>query len=371
MSWQQFHSASEALAAEAELAMLNGDLDAADNLYQKAAEAETKALEYLDETKQRTFGITSVSAVSLLFKGKQFELAEKTAYKILSGKSLPEFAIDQIKSLLQSAWNEMEMKRAGLKFSPGQVLVAVRGGEIIRGGAPLDLVVEKVQIVQAYYYRTVEFLKHLPHRKSGPPDREIQEMCRPWLFQAVPSSYQFAVAVQEPSQTNMFGQSVPPAIKVASAFLSILKATINDPEDGLKALVPDEEYQSTFIKLTRNLAPTGKSFNEMEIKSLGEQKSVSLIPTSRESLNESIKKRKPPLKINEGEEDIVLNGVLRAVHLNKDWLEITVNGQDITVKSVGDAVDDIIGPMVNRPVIIKARKNKKGQYKFQDIEPEG
>ena len=67
---------------------------------------------------------------------------------------------------------------------------SLKGGEVITGGAPLDLVVEKVQTIQAIFYRTIEFIKDMPLRTRGAPIREIQESCRPWLFQAAPGSYQ-------------------------------------------------------------------------------------------------------------------------------------------------------------------------------------
>jgi len=44
--------------------------------------------------------------------------------------------------------------------------------------------------------------------------------------------------------------------------------------------------------------------------------------------------------------------VLRAVHLDRDWLEVTVDKDHIRVEDVGEAIDDLIGPMVNRPVIV-------------------
>ena len=53
-------------------------------------------------------------------------------------------------------------ERAGIEFAPGQVLISVKGGDVIEGGAPLDLIVEKVQTVQSLFYRTAEFLVELP-----------------------------------------------------------------------------------------------------------------------------------------------------------------------------------------------------------------
>jgi hypothetical protein len=37
---------------------------------------------------------------------------------------------------------------------------------------------------------------------------------------------------------------------------------------------------------------------------------------------------------------------------------------------VGDVVDDLIGPMVNREVKVRARQNRRGTLSFIDIELE-
>ena len=52
------------------------------------------------------------------------------------------------------------------------------------GGAPLDLILRKVEEVRAIFYRTVELLMEIPLRVRGGPGYEIQQLFRPWLFQA-------------------------------------------------------------------------------------------------------------------------------------------------------------------------------------------
>ncbi|MFH1211961.1 MAG: hypothetical protein V1659_03465, partial [Candidatus Woesearchaeota archaeon] len=230
MTWSDFHAESERLASEAEAALKCGELGKAEQLYAKAAEAEAEALRHINETKKRTLGITTVSVVALWYKAKQFALAEQIAYQGLLEGRLPEFAIMQIKELLQALWNEAERQKAGVKFVPGQVIVSIKGGEIVRGGAPLDLIVEKVQVVQSLFYRTAEFLMDLPHRIHGGPGQDIRQLCRPWLFQSTPGSYQFAVAVQEPVQGELFPSKKPKSHEVASAFLEILRASSEAPE---------------------------------------------------------------------------------------------------------------------------------------------
>jgi hypothetical protein len=273
----------------------------------------------------------------------------------------------ELRSVLQIVWSEQARERAGLTFVPGEVVVSVKGGEIVEGGAPLDLIVEKVQIVQSLFYRTAELLSGLPHRKRGPAARSIQETCRPWLFQTAPGSYQFAVAIQDPKQQNLFGPLEPSAEKVAAQFLHILRASSESPEDDLRQLVPSDEYRSTFLALTRNLAPTGRSFDSIEVRATTGHTAVRLDSDVRLQVNNALRqeldKRTEPSRTRKQ-----LSGVLRAVHLDKDWIEVTVDGDHIRVTQVSEAVDDVIGPMVNKAVLVHVLIDDRGNSSFVDIE---
>lgn len=308
--------------------------------------------------------------MSLRYKAAQYERAEATAYRWLASGRLQGFAVDQIRGLLETIWTESARDQAGVRFSPGQVTVSVKGGEIIRGGAPLDLIVEKVQTVQSLFYRTAEFLRGLPHRTRGAPSQEIQETFRPWLFQTAPGSYQFAVAVQERRQPDLFRTGELTAAEVARHFLRILRASAEDPEKALPEVVPEETYRATFLKLTRNLAPTGKTFDELEIRASEETRPITLVPTTRRSIGEAVRKVRPEQRDVADLCEETVRGVLRAVHLDEDWLEVTVEGQHVRIVQVSEAVDDVIGPMVNRPVILRTALDARGWRLFRDIEPD-
>lgn len=106
MSWPERHRESERLAAEAEAAGRAGDMRLAKSLYAQAADAEEGALMALDRTKARTLGISAVSTVSLRYKAEQYQLAEVTAYNWLASGNLPDFAVGQLKDLLETVWIE-------------------------------------------------------------------------------------------------------------------------------------------------------------------------------------------------------------------------------------------------------------------------
>jgi hypothetical protein len=366
MTWVEHHSESEKLAAEAGLAARAGDCKGAEDLYAQAARAEVRALHELGSSKPRTFGITGVSGVALWYKARRYEEAQRLAHRLLGTATLPAFAIEQLQVLLQTIWSEQIRARAGIRFSRGEVLVSVKGGQVVSGGAPLDLIVSKVETIESLFYRTAEFLGGFPHRTRGPAPPGVQQRCRPWLFQAAPASYQFAVAVEEPAQGELFGPPGPPSDAIAQTFLTILRASAEDPDETLVSVVPDPSYRATFLKLARNLAPTGKSFSALEVRSPADPIPVTLRPDSRHSISEAIR-RQFPRPSHDGVEE-TLHGVLRAVHLDKDWLEVTLPGQSVTVYEVGEAVDDVIGPLVNKSVIVDAIRLPGGRYRFRDIQ---
>jgi hypothetical protein len=367
MSWREHHERSERLAADAELAILRGELSLGYQLYNEAAQEEVLGLESLDSSKTRTRGITAVSAASLYYKAHELGLAESLAHRFMGQASLPEFAIEGLRGLLQSIWSEEVRQRTGLKFAPGEVIVAVKGGEIIEGGAPLDLILQKVQIVQSLFYRTAELLRGLPHRTRGRPSREIQESFRPWLFQTAPGSYQFAVAVEEPAQASLFETGLPTPEALAGEFLRIVRATVEAPEQELPEIVPDPAYRSTILKLTRNLAPTGRKFSQLDIRgSVGEV--ISLVPETRTTVTEVI--RSSPLPLPDDGQREAIRGVLRALHLDQDWIEVTVADEHIRIDRVGETVDDVIGPMVNHGVTVQVSRDARGRRHFLDIEAE-
>lgn len=374
MTWSEWHDKSEQLAAAAELARRQGESTRATELYSEAAEAEEKALDQVEPSKLRTFGITAVSTVALHYKAGSLQRAERLAYRYLSLDQLQDFASAQLQELIGSI--QLEKVRAGsaIRFGGTGVLVSVQGGEVVRGGAPLDLILTKVQEVRAIVYRTAEMLLHIPHRRRGQPSDQVLQVCRPWLFQAPAGSYQFAVRVEQPSQTELFPGRELDAGSVSREMLRILRATSEDPEGELPSLVPDPDYRSTFLRLARGLAPKGESYSRVEIRggTEAEEKPVVFVTESRDHINETIRlsRREPPGKERREE---VLNGILRNLSLDRDWIEIALGPSDsdrrVKVYEAGDIVDDVIGPMVNRRVIVHTLVGAFGRYSLRDIEP--
>jgi len=137
MTWLTYHRQSETLAQQAHESLRAGDKDGANQLFTQAAELERQALDSLDRSKTQTRGITAVSAAALWYKAGEFDRACQLAYSQLSDGALAEFARFQLEELVQTVYNEREKEKYDVSFLPGMVSVSVKGGEVLRGAAPL------------------------------------------------------------------------------------------------------------------------------------------------------------------------------------------------------------------------------------------
>jgi hypothetical protein len=377
VTWADHHTQSEKLASEADIAARGGDAPTALTLYAKAAVAEEKALEALSPNKARTLGITAVSAASLWLMGREYQRAQQVAYRWLSTDQLPSFAVSQLRDLLQTIWGEEMRSKSDVTFLPGDITVSVSGGEVLYGGAPLDLILRKVEEMKAFVIRTIEMKLGQPLRKTRTPSDQVSDFFEPWLIQQPAGSYQFAIRIRTPRQIDLFPEQIPEVATVTSTTLDILRATAEDPEKGLPQVVADEEYQKAFLKLARNLAPTGKSFAQLSVGSVTAAAApVVMLPAAREGINQALRERSPRIPQADTPNEVQIRGVLRGLSLNKDWLEVTVTdragkSEDVRVWDAKETLDDVIGPMVNRKVVIDAfRKPGTQRLHLRDIQSE-
>jgi hypothetical protein len=383
MSWLIHHTRSEEYAVQAEEHIRQRETSHAVEYYRLAAEAEAEALESLSPSKVRTFGITATSAVSLYYKAREYKLAKLLAHKCLSTDLLPAFAVEELEDLLQIMRYEESRAELGIQFIEGEVLVSVRGGEILYGAAPLELVLRKVEQVKSIFYRTTELLLDLPFRARGGPTQDVKGQCDPWLFQAPAGSYQFAVRVRRPKDFTQLDLGLMPDLElrveqITQKFLEIVKAATQDPEGELVEAVPQEEYRKSFLKLTRELAPpvSGKSFNRMEIKASSDVGAtpVLLVPETREAIKNVLRKSEIIPQENSEIKYTQLSGTLRELQLDKDWIEISVDDENIRIYEAQDEIDDVIGPMVNKRVVVEVAEHSdrspEKKYSLRDIQLE-
>jgi len=189
------------------------------------------------------------------------------------------------------------------------------------------------------------------------------------LFQAPPASYQFAVMLQEPMQGQLFRERFIDGANVTAKLLEVIRAAVEDPSGMFAQVVPSADYRSTFLNLTRDLAPTGKTFRKLEVRraSAPHGAPIVIFPDSRKEITQTLKRERRAASLEEEEAEV--RGVLRALHLDDDWLQIDVDPQNrIRIEGAKEVVDDVIGPMVNRLVVVEATRTKMGRYMFRDIQ---
>ena len=98
---------------------------------------------------------------------------------------------------------------------------------------------------------------------------------------------------------------------------------------------------------------------------------IVFLPNSRKAISANLRKigRRPDAEEEAGHKQLV--GILRGLHLDKDWLEIVSRetGESFHILGASEVIDDVVGPMVNHPVIVDVvfRHNKP---MFRDIQSE-
>lgn len=85
----------------------------------------------------------------------------------------------------------------------------------------------------------------------------------------------------------------------------------------------------------------------LEMRAADDSQSVKLDQEIRKRLGERIRSL-GNVRSDAATSREVHASVLRAVHLDKDWLEVAVDGRHIRVVGVGEQVDDVIGSLVNK-----------------------
>ena len=365
----EHHKVAREAAAAAEQALRAGDSAAAQARYLEAAEHELRSARQIPPSQPRTRGILAVSSVSLLFKAAALQRAERMAYEFLTDESLPAFARDQLRETLEAVWAQHAMQMSGRQYSGQMVSVALRGTDIGAGRAPLGLVVDRIVGVNSLLYRITEWLGQFPLRTRGAPPDPVRELCQPWVSEAQTGSYRFELHLVEPMQLELIpSRQVQPG-EISSLLLNLVRAvspTTVTPVTSLQDLVPNAQYRQAMLKLVRNVVPDGYRVREMEFVAAreGRPETALLHAGARMRIQDSLRAEQP------SDQPDQVQGVLRAVHLDRKWLEVVQqSGQLLRCRIAGEVLDDVVGPMLNRPVIVQGKWARQGaEFRLQDIE---
>lgn len=103
----------------------------------------------------RTWSILAVSHASLLYRARNFQDAELALYAYLAQRELQGFARRQLRELLDVVLDEQALPD-GYEYSGDEIVFTLRGDDIGRGTAPLDLVLQKAADVKNVVARAAE-----------------------------------------------------------------------------------------------------------------------------------------------------------------------------------------------------------------------
>lgn len=368
MSWREHHRRSEEIASEADIAMRSGNVRRAQELYQHAAAEERLAITALAPSKKRTFSISAVAITSLYFQGQLLDEAERAACEFFASDRISAWGQQELRTLLVSIHALKETDPIYAEEHPGMLSVSLRGGHIERGGAPASLISGIMKTLIDMLYRTVEHLDRRPYRRKSNVPADLRRRYQPWLTQLAPGSFRFGVGLHSPIQTSFLADDTRPAQQVSEELLNIVHGAANSSVQPINELIPAPDYRLKFLRLSRDLAPTERAqFERLALRDSAGYRPATLSRKSRKEINRVIRMNIEEAA-DDGSEADFITGTLRGLDLERDWIKVVHQGELITIKQAGEAIDDIIGSMVNNEVRVQVVKKQSGIYHFRDIE---
>jgi hypothetical protein len=90
------------------------------------------------------------------------------------------------------------------------------------------------------------------------------------------------------------------------------------------------------------------------------------------AINKVLRTYRPPSQSDTQQIDVELSGILRGLHLDEDWLEVAVKNAEgqrtVRIYEAGDTLDNVVGPLINREVIVDALLLSNGKHLLRDIQ---
>lgn len=352
------HIAAQKLSAKAATALASGKADEAQRLFSEAAVNEREALASVPRDKPRTRSVLSVSVASLLYKGQRLDDAEKAIFGCLAVGDLEPWAERELRELLNVVADErLLMTSFARRYSGESITVALRGGEIGAGTGPLDLILEKAIGFRSLLYRAAEWVGQFPMRHHGPPPKELLELVQARATEPARGSYKLEIRLTEPAQPELFGPPRVAPAELSDRLFDFLRCVSAGTPEDIEAVVPQPEYRKALLQLTRNVVPIGKRLHEVGVyrKKIDRLESVYLTEATPLRIRAAIPREAVPPA-----ENITVSGTLRALHLDKNWLEIALEDESHMIcDTLPEMLDDVVGPMVNHKVIVTGRRRKR------------
>ena len=347
----------EALAFEAERALRAGHTEEARRLFADAAALEEAIVEDAGADQPRVRSVLAVSAVALWYKAGDLTRVEQLACKYLAaGTVLAGPDHGELRNLLQRSWQEAALAR---HTQDAELLeLQLDGGEVDHGLAPATLIRERQATTTVMLSRVAEMLASKPVRRRGGASREVTRQLQILEAPAAMGSYTVRLYVarsKQPEGPPSDAGSLSPRA-VIDRFLQIASAAMLD-RDGLRQLVPDEQYRLAFLSELRDIAPDGKHVASVTFRHASRSPTLPAIqyePGHRSHLTQVLEHAEPTDQVE------VMEGYLKAVNLRskRPKLELVDRKRVTTIFFERQAFEDTIGPKLNRLVRVTCRKHE-------------
>ena len=177
----------------------------------------------------------------------------------------------QLRELLEVVGDAKVVFESGFQYTGDELLVALRGGLMGAGSAPLELVLHKAERFRSLMTRVAHWMGGFSLRLRGHPPHEITEVLQIRAAQAVAGSHQFSVRLAEPTEQALFeeerGAAARP-VQASTSVVKIMKLLTGGTVEQIKEFVPQDDYRQAFTRLVRNIVPTELDALEVEIRRL-------------------------------------------------------------------------------------------------------
>ncbi len=370
MSWLELHRKSEEFASKAEVLARQGQYDLACTSYLEAAHYERQALAEVDAGKRRTWTITAVSTSSLYFMAHELEVAEDLAHRFWTDEQILPFGKRDLDELLQMIRDDEQRAQALMDVDRNYVHASIRGDRIPRGAAPAGVVESAVRNLSSLLTRAAEFTTGLAYRTTARTPKRIRDEYQPIILQSAAGSYQFAVTLAGPAQPKLIDDQHPSRDEVVRRALQIMSASAQSPTNELLDVVPDLLYRRAFLSLVRDLSPTGRFHEALELQPPNAEYTIKLSNVTRERLKSVLDEISTAAAELDGEHQ-TLTGTLGGVDLINDWIKVESADGVTTINGIRSSESSQFGLLLASPVIVTAKTSASGKLSFLDIERDG
>ena len=360
----EFHDQAMDLAERALLERLRGNAEEAFRLFSQALRLELSALEGLEPSVEPTYSVLHRSAATLALDCNEVRLAEQLATKALAYEPPIEIA-EELRDVLERTNFQRHLQLKGIQLHDDELQLSLAGKAVQLGLIAWDEVSGRIDRVGKLLQRLVERQENRPFREGGPPSKTIREGYR--LHVSTPRASSFAMTLKI---MRADGQQYLPGhvSKTVDEFMDLMeligRSRVSNEE--IQERIPEPPYLRNFLGVARTIAPDGDEISQVGFTLVrgNQQRTVSVT-----KLRLELPLPSPALAEPGGEQSMEIEGILRFADATgqENRIRIVVDsGRPLSVRVPEGLMDDIVRPMWNHRVSVKALR--KGRViELQDI----